>query len=187
VDLEAVMSHLFVTTSLQNNYRINMNVIGLDGRPQVKSLDKFLTEWLAFRTATVTRRLEHRLQKVSDRLHILEGLLIAFLNIDEVIRIIRHEENPKSELMKKFKLTEIQAEAILELKLRHLAKLEEQKIRGEQHELAEEKADIEKTLASKARMKALIKKELENVITQFGDKRRSPIVKREEAAAIDLT
>ena len=187
VDLDAVMSHLFVTTDLQTNYRVNMNVIGLDGRPQVKPLLALLLEWLEFRKQTVTRRLEHRLERVTQRLHILDGLLIAFLNLDEVIRIIRHEDEPKTMLMKKFKLSDEQAEAILELKLRHLAKLEETKITGDQQELAKEKADIEKTLGSPDRMKTLIKKELQRAMEEFGDKRRSPMVTREEAAAIDIT
>lgn len=187
VDIESLMSHLFATTDLQRNYRMNMNVIGLDGRPQVKNLLTFLNEWLQFRTETVTKRLQHRLEKVTQRLHILDGLLIAFLNIDEIIHIIRHEDEPKPKLMKKFKLSDQQAEAILELKLRHLAKLEEEKITGEQHELAVEKADIESVLKSKAKMKQLIKTELQQDAKDYGDKRRSPIVAREEAAAIDLT
>ncbi len=187
VDVDALMSHLFVTTALENSYRVNMNVIGLDGKPQVKSLDKLLTEWLLFRTQTVTLRLETRLEKVISRLHILDGLLIAYLNIDEVIRIIRHEDEPKPMLMKKFKLSDEQAEAILELKLRHLARLEENSIATEQKSLAQERADIEAILASKVKMKALIKKELQEVIDEFGDKRRSPIVAREEASAIDVS
>lgn len=187
VDVESLMSHLFATTDLQRNYRVNMNVIGLDGRPQVKGLLEFLKEWLVFRTDTVTKRLNYRLDKVTQRLHILDGLLIAFLNIDEVIRIIRHEDEPKQMLMKKFKLSDDQAEAILELKLRHLARLEEEKIRGEQAELAAEQAEITAILGSKAKMKALIKSELEVDMKTYGDKRRSPLVEREEAAAIDLT
>lgn len=187
VDVDSLMSHLFATTDLERTYRVNMNVIGLDGRPQVKSLPTMLTEWLEFRTDTVRKRLEYRLDKVTKRLHILDGLLIAFLNIDEVIKIIRHEDEPKEKLIKKFKLTEIQAEAILELKLRHLAKLEEMKIKTEQKELAAEKAELEKTLKSKAKMKALLKKELQEVIDEFGDERRSPIVTRDDASAIDLT
>jgi topoisomerase-4 subunit A len=187
IDIDSLMSHLFATTDLQKNYRVNMNVIGLDGKPQVKSLVRFLTEWLQFRTETVTKRLNYRLDKVTKRLHILEGLLIAFLNIDEVIKIIRYEDKPKAKLMSQFKLSEEQAEAILELKLRHLAKLEEQKINGEQNELAKEKADIEAILKSKEKMKQLIKSELQDDITQYGDKRRSPLVERGEAAAINLT
>lgn len=187
VDTIELMSHLFATTDLQKNYRVNMNVIGLNGRPQVKGLLEFLTEWLQFRIETVTKRLKFRLEKVTNRLHILDGLLIAYLNLDEVITIIRKEEQPKPVLMKKFKLTDDQAEAILELKLRHLAKLEEQKITGEQQELAREKADIESTLKSKAKMHALIKAELKEDSEQFGDKRKSPIVEREVATAIDVT
>jgi len=183
VDLEALMSHLFATTDLERSYRINLNIIGVDGRPGVKSLDTILGEWLGFRIATVRRRLEYRLDKVLARLHILEGLLIAFLNIDEVIAIIRHEEDPKAELMKRFGLTDIQAEAILDLKLRHLARLEEMKIRGEQDELAQERDMLEKTLGSEARLKSLVKKELLAAAEKFGDERRSPIVSRAEAEA----
>ena len=186
VDVESLMSHLFATTDLQSNYRVNMNVIGLDGRPQVKPLMPFLQEWLQFRRAIVTKRLQHRLEKVTQRLHILDGLLIAFLNIDEVIHIIRHEDEPKAKLMKKFKLSEEQTEAILELKLRHLAKLEEQKITGEQQALAEEKADLEATLHSNAKMKQLIKTEIQDDIKTHGDTRRSTVVEREEAAVINV-
>jgi topoisomerase-4 subunit A len=187
VDVNAIMSHLFSTTDLERTYRVNMNVIGLNGKPQVKSLPTILNEWLKFRTETVTRRLQYRLEKVTKRLHILEGLLVAFLNLDEVIRIIRYEDAPKAALIETFKLTDTQAEAILELKLRHLAKLEEQKITGEQAELAAEKANLEQTLGSKARMKTLVKKELQQAVAEYGDERRSPIVTREEAAAIDMT
>ncbi|MCK9469668.1 MAG: DNA topoisomerase IV subunit A [Porticoccaceae bacterium] len=183
VDLEALMSHLFATTDLERSYRINLNIIGVDGRPGVKSLDTILREWNSFRTATVRRRLEHRLGKVLARLHILDGLLIAFLNIDEVIAIIRHEDEPKAELMKRFGLTDIQAEAILDLKLRHLARLEEMRIRGEQDELAKERDALEKILGSEARLKTLVKKELLAAAEQFGDERRSPIVSRDEAEA----
>ena len=144
IDLEALMSHLFATTDLERNYRVNLNVIGIDGRPGVKPLAKILLEWLEFRRVTVRRRLEHRLEKVLKRLHILEGYLIAFLNIDEVIRIVREEDEPRPALMSAFGLTEIQAEAILDLKLRNLAKLEEMKIRGEQEELAAERDTLEK-------------------------------------------
>src|SRR5690606_133532 len=139
VDVEQLMGHLFATTDLEKNYRINLNMIGLDGRPRVKSLDTILNEWLQYRMITVRRRLQHRLDKVEDRLHILEGLLVAFLNIDEVIRIIRFEDEPKPVLMERFGISDRQAEAILELKLRHLAKLEEMKIRGEQDELSKER------------------------------------------------
>ena len=187
VDTESLMLHLFATTDLEKTYRVNMNVIGLDGKPQVKNLTTLLTEWLEFRRQTVTKRLEYRLEKVIQRLHILAGLLIAFLNIDAVIKIIRTEEQPKAKLIKKFKLTDEQAEAILELKLRHLAKLEETKITAEEKELTTEKNNIEKILASKTKMKALLKKELQEVSKAFGDARRSPIVARDEANAIDLT
>ncbi|MDA8773380.1 DNA topoisomerase IV subunit A [Luminiphilus sp.] len=183
VDLDALMSHLFATTDLERNYRVNLNVIGIDGRPGVKSLATILLEWLEFRRTTVRRRLEYRLEKVLKRLHILEGYLVAYLNIDEVIRIVREEDAPRPALMARFELTEVQADAILDLKLRNLAKLEEMKIRGEQNELAEERDDLEKTLGSDARLKTLIKKELEAVANDHGDERRSPIVAREEAKA----
>jgi len=183
VDLEALMSHLFSTTDLERSYRVNLNLIGIDGRPGVKGLDRILKEWLSFRTETVRRRLEYRLERVLKRLHILEGYLIAFLNIDEVIHIIRTEEKPKLALMKRFKLTDIQAEAILELKLRNLAKLEEMKITGEQDELAKERDELQKILGSAARLKTMIKKELLAVAEQYGDDRRSPLVERDEAKA----
>ena len=183
VDLDGLMSHLFATTDLERNYRVNLNVIGIDGRPGVKSLATILLEWLEFRRTTVRRRLEHRLEKVLKRLHILEGYLVAYLNIDEVIRIVREEDEPRPALMARFQLTELQADAILDLKLRNLAKLEEMKIRGEQNELAEEQDDLDKTLGSDARLKTLIKKELESVANDHGDDRRSPIVEREEAKA----
>ncbi|MGD8939260.1 MAG: DNA topoisomerase IV subunit A, partial [Gammaproteobacteria bacterium] len=160
VNMEELMSHLFATTDLEKNYRVNINIIGLNNRPQVKDLRTLLKEWLQFRTDTVRRRLQYRLDKVLARLHILEGYLIAYLNIDEVIAIIRSEDEPKPVLMKRFKLTDTQAEAILELKLRHLAKLEEMKIRGEQDELNEERDTLEKTLGSKQRLKTLIRNEL---------------------------
>ncbi|HET9843466.1 MAG TPA: DNA topoisomerase IV subunit A, partial [Gammaproteobacteria bacterium] len=187
VDKEMLMSHLYATTDLERSYRVNMNVIGLDGRPQVKPLLTLLTEWLEFRTQTVKRRLQFRLEKVLARLHILDGLLIAFLNIDEVIEIIRHEDNPKAVLMKRFNLSEIQTDAILDLKLRHLAKLEEVKINGEQKDLNSERDKIEKTLASAKKLKTLIRKELEEDCKAFGDKRRSPLVTREEAKPIKET
>ena len=183
VDLDGLMSHLFATTDLERNYRVNLNVIGIDGRPAVKSLATILLEWLEFRRTTVRRRLEHRLEKVLKRLHILEGYLVAYLNIDEVIRIVREEDEPRPALMARFQLAELQADAILDLKLRNLAKLEEMKIRGEQNELAEERDDLQKTLGSDARLKTLIKKELESVANDHGDDRRSPIVEREEAKA----
>ena len=187
VDSENLMSHLFATTDLERTYRVNMNMIGLDGKPQVKNLLALLTEWLEFRRQTVTKRLQHRLEKVEQRLHILAGLLIAFLNLDAVIKIIRSEDQPKNKLIQKFKLTDEQAEAILELKLRHLAKLEEKKIKAEQQTLSEEKTDIEKILAAKTKMKALMKKELLAIAAEFGDQRRSPIVTRDEASVIDVT
>jgi len=183
IDMDALMSHLFATTDLERNYRVNLNVIGIDGRPGVKSLAGILTEWLQFRRQTVRRRLEHRLEKVLKRLHILAGYLVAYLNIDEVIRIIREEDEPRAALMAHFGLTEIQAEAILDLKLRNLAKLEEMKIRGEQDELEQERQSIEQTLGSDARLKTLIKKELMAVVEKHGDERRSPITEREEARA----
>jgi topoisomerase IV subunit A len=184
VDLESLMKHLFATTDLEKNYRVNMNVIGIDGKPQVKGLVPFLKEWLEFRTQTTRRRLEHRLEKVNDRLHILDALMIAFLNIDEVIKIIREEDKPKPILMQRFGLTDIQAEAILDLKLRHLARLEEVKIRGEQEELAEERKSLELLLSSQARLKTLVKKEIIQAAKEFGDARRSPMIEREEAKAL---
>ncbi|MCG8436073.1 MAG: DNA topoisomerase IV subunit A, partial [Gammaproteobacteria bacterium] len=187
VDVDALMAHLFATTDLERTYRVNLNVIGLDGRPQVKNLKDILTEWLVFRLHTVTRRLQYRLDKVVKRLHILDGLLIAYLNIDEVIAIIRKEDEPKPVLMKRFKLSAEQAEAILELKLRHLAKLEEMKIRGEQKELSQERESLEKTLGSKAQLKKLIKEELTENAEKHGDERRSKIVERAPAQAMDET
>jgi len=187
IDVDAVMSHLFATTDLEKSYRVNMNMIGLDGRPKVKGLREILVEWLTFRTETVRRRLQYRLDKVLARLHILEGLLIAYLNIDEVIAIIRAEDNPKPVLMARFRLTDIQAEAILELKLRNLAKLEEMKIRGEQDELEKERAALEKTLGSARLLNRLIRKELERDAEKYGDDRRSPLVAREAAQALDTT
>lgn len=187
VDIEALMTHLFATTDLERSYRINLNIIGLDGRPKVKNILEILKEWLEYRTATVRRRLEYRLEKVLARLHILDGLLIAFLNLDEIIRIIRTEDQPKMVLISRFGLTEIQAEAILELRLRQLAKLEEIKIRGEQKELATEREDLEKTLGSTKRLKALIRKELIADADKYGDKRSSPIVERAAAQAMQET
>lgn len=186
VDIDEIMSHLFATTDLEYSYRVNLNVIGLDGRPKVKDLKTFLSEWLSFRIATVRKRLEFRLEKVLSRLHILDGFLIAYLNIEEVIRIIRFEDNPKKALMSQFKLSEIQTEAILELKLRHLAKLEEVKIRGEQKELSEEKDSLEKTLGSEQRLKTLVKKELEQDVKTHGDNRRSQIVDRPLARVLSI-
>ena len=187
VDVESLMGHLFATTDLERTYRVNMNMIGTNGRPQVKNLVQILKEWIAFRVATVRRRLEWRLDKVDKRLHILEGLLLAFLNLDEVIRIVRYEDDPKAELIATFKISEIQAEAILETKLRNLAKLEEMKIREEQEALSEEKAELEKLLGSEKRIKTLIKHEIEADAETYGDNRRSPIVSREAARALDET
>jgi topoisomerase-4 subunit A len=187
VDVEALMAHLFASTDLEKNYRVNLNMIGIDRRPRVKDLRTLLKEWLSFRKETVRKRLQHRLERVLKRLHILEGLLIAYLNIDEVIAIIRSEDKPKPVMMKRFGITDVQAEAILELKLRHLAKLEEIAIRGEQDELAAEREQLEKTLGSDNRMKTLIKKELLAAAEEFGDDRRSPIVEREQAKAFSET
>ncbi|MGA0150349.1 MAG: DNA topoisomerase IV subunit A [Luminiphilus sp.] len=183
IEVDAVMSHLFATTDLERTYRVNLNVIGIDGRPSVKSLLTILKEWLHFRKATVKRRLAYRLDRVERRLHILDGYLIAFLNIDEVIRIIREEDEPKPALIGAFKITDTQAEAILDLKLRNLAKLEEMKIRGEQDELAAERDALKKTLGSEARLKTLIKRELNDVVAAHGDARKSPLMIREEARA----
>lgn len=187
VDFEAMMGHLFATTDLEKTYRVNMNVIGTNGRPQVKNLKQILQEWIAFRVATVRRRLEWRLDKVDKRLHVLEGLLIAFLNLDEVIRIVRYEDEPKTELMKTFKISDIQAEAILETKLRNLAKLEEMKIREEQEALSDEKKALEKLLGSERRIKTLIKNEIIEDAEAYGDDRRSPITTRDAARALDET
>jgi len=183
VDMDRLMSHLYATTDLERNYRVNMNLIGLDQKPRVKNLAELLKEWLEYRLATITRRLNFRLDKINDRLHILDGLLIAYLNIDEVIRIVRQEDDPKAQLMKQFKLSDIQAGAILDLRLRQLAKLEEIKLQGEKDELEGEKADIEKTLGSKARMKTLMKKELLADAQEYGDERRSPLLEASESAA----
>ena len=187
VDAEQLMGHLFATTDLEKSYRVNINVIGLDGRPQVKNLRMLLTEWLAFRTDTVVRRLKHRLEKVERRLHLLEGLLVAFLNLDEVIRIIRTEDEPKAALIARFALSEEQAEYILETKLKQLARLEEMKIRGEQDELAKERERIQATLDSRAKLKKLIKDELLADAKKHGDARRSPLVARDAAQALDET
>ncbi|HEY8507809.1 MAG TPA: DNA topoisomerase IV subunit A, partial [Steroidobacteraceae bacterium] len=187
VDLVELMNHLFATTDLERSYRVNLNVIGLDGRPRVMGLKALLTEWLEFRINTVTRRLQYRLDKVARRLHILAGLLIVYLNLDEVIRIIRREDEPKPILMKRFKLSEEQAEAILETKLRHLAKLEEMKIREEQKALKAEQEDIEALLKSKAKLKKLVAEELRADAEKYGDERRTKIIEREAAQAIDET
>ncbi|WP_180156669.1 DNA topoisomerase IV subunit A [Acinetobacter sp. YH12045] len=185
IDAESVMSHLFATTDLESSYRVNMNMIGADGRPQVKSIRRILLEWIEIRKNTVTRRLTYHLNKIEKRLHILAGLIIAYLNIDEVIRIIREEDQPKPVLMTHFNIDEIQAEAILELKLRHLAKLEEMEMRREQEELEAKAAIIREQLANPESLKALIINELKEDAKKFGDDRRSPIVKRAEAHAIN--
>lgn len=187
VDVEQLMSHLFSTTSLERTVRVNMNIIGLDGRPRLFTLVEILQEWLKFRKQTVTNRLGHRLEIVNDRLHILDGLLVAYLSIDAVIAIIREEDRPKPVLMKRFELSDIQAEAILNLRLRHLAKLEEFKIKGEQDELNQERQILQKILGSAARLKTLIKKEILEDAQAYGDKRRTELVEREAAQAIDET
>lgn len=185
IDAEAVMSHLFATTDLESSYRVNMNMIGADGRPQVKSIRRILLEWIEIRKNTVTRRLQHHLSKIEKRLHILQGLITAFLNIDEVIQIIREEDQPKPVLMQRFNIDEIQAEAILELKLRHLAKLEEIEMRREQDELEAKAAIIREQLGNPESLKSLIIGELKDDAKKFGDDRRSPMVKREDAQAIN--
>jgi topoisomerase IV subunit A len=184
VDIDALMAHLFATTTLENSYRINLNIVGINGKPQVKNLVGLLKEWLVYRTDTVTRRLQYRLEKILTRLHLLQGLMIAYLNIDEVINIIRTKDEPKKALMKKFKLSAEQADAILEIKLRQLAKLEEIKIQGEQDALAKERDGLEQILKSPKRLKSLIKQELQEDTEKHGDKRRSKIVVREEAKAL---
>ena len=183
VDVDQVMAHLFATTDLERTYRVNFNMIGIDGKPRVRPLLDLLNEWLKFRQDTVLRRLQFRLDKILDRLHILEGLMIAYLNIDEVIKIIRTEDKPKGALMKRFKLSELQADAILDLRLRQLARLEETRIKGEQDELNAERVDLQKTIKSRARLKTLIKKELITDAERYGDERRSAIVERQEAQA----
>ena len=184
IDADAVMSHLFATTDLESSYRVNMNMIGADGRPQVKSIRRILLEWIEIRKSTVTRRLQYHLNKIEKRLHILGGLIIAYLNIDEVIKIIREEDQPKPVLMMRFNIDEVQAEAILELKLRHLAKLEEMEMRREQEELEARAAVIREQLANPESLKSLIIEELKDDAKKFGDDRRSPIVQREESQAI---
>lgn len=183
-DVEAIMSHLFATTDLEKNFRVNMNMIGLNGRPKVKGLREILVEWLSFRVATVRRRLQYRLDKVLARLHILEGLLIAFLNIDEVIAIIRTEDKPKPVLIARFSITDTQAEAVLELKLRHLAKLEEMAIKGEQAELEKERDHLQKLLGSQRLLNRLVRKEILEDADKYGDERRSLIVERDTAKAL---
>lgn len=184
VDVDELMQHLFATTDLESTYRVNVNIIGLDGRPQLKNLRTILVEWLEFRTNTVRRRLQHRLDKIERRLHLLDGLLTAFLNLDEVIHIIRTEEYPKQALIERFELTEIQADYILETRLRQLARLEEMKIRGEQDELLKEQAKLQALLGSEAKLRKLVRSELIKDAETYGDDRRSPIVARAEAKAL---
>src|SRR5690554_5532308 len=183
VDAEELMQHLFATTDLESSYRVNMNVIGTDGRPAVKGLHALISEWLGFRITTVRRRLQYRLDKVLARLHLLDGLLIAFLNIDEVIHIIRTEEHPKAVLMERFGLSELQADYILDTRLRQLARLEEMKIRAEQEALAKERDQLQKILGSAVKLKNLVRKELLAAADTYGDDRRSPLVVRAEAQA----
>ncbi|MFP5306076.1 MAG: DNA topoisomerase IV subunit A [Gammaproteobacteria bacterium] len=187
VDTDALMAHLFATTDLERSYRVNLNMIGLDGRPKVKNLKDILSEWLTYRFATVTRRLNHRLSKVNERLHILEGLLIAYLNIDEVIRIIRFEDEPKAKLMSTFALSEVQADYILDLKLRHLQRIEEIKIKGEQEALAAERAKLEELLGDDDKLKKLIGEELKEDAKKYGDARRCPIIARPPPQALEAT
>ncbi|MDG2061371.1 MAG: DNA topoisomerase IV subunit A [SAR86 cluster bacterium] len=187
VDKDAVMNHLFATTDLQKNFRVNMNIIGLNGKPKVMDLKSLLKEWLTYRQNTVTRRLQYRLDWVLDRLHILEGLMIAFLNLDEVIHIIRTEDKPKAALKKKFKLSDIQVDSILEIRLRQLAKLEEEKITAEEDFLETERKELQKILDSKSRLKTLVKKELKEDSELYGDERKSPLIEREEATAFNET
>lgn len=176
VDVDALMGHLYASTDLEKNHRVNMNMIGIDGKPAVKSIREIIKEWLNFRLITVRRRLQHRLDKVESRLHLLDGLLVAFLNLDEVIHIIRTEDKPKAVLIQRFSLTETQADYILDTRLRQLARLEEMKIRAEQEELKKEKEQLELVLGSAVRLKTMVKKELLAVAEEFGDERRSPIV-----------
>lgn len=183
VDVDRLMNHLFATTDLQKSYRVNLNIIGLNQRPQVKNLAVLIKEWLTYRQETVRRRLQFRLEKINERLHILAGLLTAYLNLDEVIRIIREEESPKAALRKKFRLSDVQANAILDLRLRQLAKLEEIKLNADKDDLEGEKTDLEKTLKSKARLKTLVKKELLTDAEEYGDPRRSRFVDVEIAVA----
>ncbi|HYC58019.1 MAG TPA: DNA topoisomerase IV subunit A, partial [Thermoanaerobaculia bacterium] len=187
VDLEELMTHLFATTDLERSYRINMNMIGLDGRPRLYNLRDLIAEWLEFRVETVRRRLQHRYDHVNSRLHLLDGLLVAYLNVDEVIRIIRREDEPKPVLMKRFSLSDVQAEYILELKLRFLNKLQEMEIRGEQKKLQDERSALERILGSKKLLRKQVRDELLEDMEEFGDKRRSPIVEREAAKALDPT
>src|SRR5438874_1506045 len=185
VDLDEVMNHLFATTDLERSYRVNMNIIALDGRPRLFALKELLLEWLEFRIETVRRRLQHRYDHVNARLHILDGYLVAYLNIDEVIRIIRREDEPKPVLMKRFKLSELQAESLLELRLRYLNKLQEMEIRGEQAKLTEERSALEKVLGSKKLLRKQVRDEVVTDVEGLGDQRKSPIVEREAAKALD--
>jgi topoisomerase IV subunit A len=187
VDIERLMSHLFATTDLERSYRVNMNMIGLNGRPRVMNLREMLVEWLSYRTETVRRRLQHRLAKVLERLHLLDGLLIAFLNIDEVIRIVRTEDDPKPVLMARFSLSDAQADYVLNTRLRQLARLEEMKIRAEQAELAEERDGLQRVLGDEGVLKRLIRDEIAADMEKYGDERRSPLVARGAASAIDET
>jgi topoisomerase-4 subunit A len=187
VDTEALMSHLFASTGLERTARINLNMIGLDGRPRIKDLREILKEWLEYRTETVRRRLEYRLDKVNRRLHLLDGLLIAFLNLDEVIRIVRTEDKPKPVLIERFTLSDEQADYILDTRLRQLARLEEMKIRSEQQDLVKERDGLMQTLSSKQRLKTLIKKEIREDAGKYGDARRSLLVDRAPAQALDET
>ena len=185
VTMSELMSHLFATTDLERSYRVNLNIIGINGRPQVKDLKTILVEWLEYRTETVRRRLQHRLEQVEQRIHVLEGLRVAYLNIDEVIRIIREEDAPKQELMRRFSLSDTQAEAVLDLRLRRLARLEELKIRGELDGLLEERESLQQVLGSGARLKSLVKEEIRGDMEKYGDARRSPLERREKARAMD--
>ncbi|MCB1920591.1 MAG: DNA topoisomerase IV subunit A [Candidatus Competibacteraceae bacterium] len=187
VDVDLLMDHLFATTDLEKSYRVNLNMIGLDGRPQVKNLKEILEEWLRYRVTTVRRRLEFRLNQVEQRLHILDGLLIAYLNLDEVIRILRTEDKPKPALIARFQLSDAQAEAILETKLRHLARLEEMKLRGEQDQLRKEQEQLQLLLSSEKRLKTLIRKEIQDDAKRYADPRRCPLVERRPAQALDET
>lgn len=184
IDFDGLMDHLFATTDLEKSYRVNMNMLGLDGKPAVKNLPTILSEWLVFRRTTVTRRLNYRLDKILGRLHILDGLMIAFLNIDEVIEIIRNEDEPKTELMARFNLSDLQAEAILNLRLRHLAKLEEHELQAEKSRLENERDELQQILGSERRLNSLIKKEIQADAKTFASPRRSPLVERAEAKAI---
>lgn len=187
VDVDLLMDHLFATTDLEKSYRVNLNMIGLDGRPRVKNLRQILDEWLQYRVSTVRRRLEYRRNQVEQRLHILDGLLIAYLNLDEVIRILRTEDKPKPALIARFQLSDAQAEAILETKLRHLARLEEMKLRGEQDQLRKELEQLQQLLSSEKRLKGLIRKEIQDDAQRYGDARRCPLVERRPAQALDET